>query len=86
MVVALFTERSVFEAELEGVIPICRCTINGTRIIGRLTAGYVCAENSYAIYSCSVSLSLLIIGWAMTILFQSGSADAVSPHAGELGE
>ena len=32
---------SVFEAELQDVIPICRTTIAGTRIIGRLTAGYV---------------------------------------------
>ncbi|KAM3423389.1 Eukaryotic translation initiation factor 6 [Cercospora zeina] len=30
---------SVFEAELQDVIPICHCTINGTRIVGRLTAG-----------------------------------------------
>ena len=36
---------SVFEAELQDVIPICRTTIAGTRIIGRLTAGYVfCQE------------------------------------------
>lgn len=33
------TPRSVFEAELQDVIPICHCTIAGTRIIGRLTAG-----------------------------------------------
>jgi hypothetical protein len=32
---------SVFEAELQDVIPICHATIAGTRIIGRLTAGYV---------------------------------------------
>ena len=32
---------SVFEAELQDVIPICHVTIAGTRIIGRLTAGYV---------------------------------------------
>lgn len=30
---------SVFEAELQDVIPICHATIAGTRIIGRLTAG-----------------------------------------------
>ncbi|KAF2219282.1 putative translation initiation factor eIF-6 [Elsinoe ampelina] len=30
---------SIFEAELSGIIPICHCTIAGTRIIGRLTAG-----------------------------------------------
>lgn len=30
---------SVFEAELQDVIPICRATIAGTRIVGRLTAG-----------------------------------------------
>lgn len=30
---------SVFEAELQDVIPICHCTIAGTRIVGRLTAG-----------------------------------------------
>lgn len=30
---------SIFEAELQDVIPICHCTIAGTRIIGRLTAG-----------------------------------------------
>ncbi|KAK3940367.1 hypothetical protein QBC46DRAFT_364152 [Diplogelasinospora grovesii] len=30
---------SVFEAELQDAIPICRTTIAGTRIIGRLTAG-----------------------------------------------
>jgi hypothetical protein len=32
---------SIFEAELQDVIPICHATIAGTRIIGRLTAGYV---------------------------------------------
>jgi hypothetical protein len=32
---------SVFEAELQDVIPICHATIAGTRIVGRLTAGYV---------------------------------------------
>jgi translation initiation factor 6 len=31
--------RSVFEAELQDVIPICHATIAGTRIVGRLTAG-----------------------------------------------
>ncbi|KAJ2985900.1 hypothetical protein NUW58_g5288 [Xylaria curta] len=35
----LFYPNSVFEAELQDVIPICRTTIAGTRIIGRLTAG-----------------------------------------------
>lgn len=30
---------SIFEAELADVIPICHCSIAGTRIIGRLTAG-----------------------------------------------
>ncbi|KAI9766798.1 MAG: Eukaryotic translation initiation factor 6 [Geoglossum simile] len=30
---------SVFEAELQGIIPICHATIAGTRIVGRLTAG-----------------------------------------------
>jgi len=30
---------SVFEAELQDVIPICRCSIAGTKIIGRLTRG-----------------------------------------------
>ncbi|KAK2630119.1 hypothetical protein QTJ16_000939 [Diplocarpon rosae] len=30
---------SVFEAELQDVIPICHVTIAGTRIVGRLTAG-----------------------------------------------
>lgn len=33
--------RSVFEAELQDVVPIIHTTIAGTRIIGRLTAGYV---------------------------------------------
>lgn len=32
---------SVFEAELQDVIPIVHTTIAGTRIIGRLTSGYV---------------------------------------------
>lgn len=32
---------SIFEAELQDVIPICHATIAGTRIVGRLTAGYV---------------------------------------------
>jgi hypothetical protein len=32
---------SVFEAELQDVIPICRTTIAGMRIVGRLTVGYV---------------------------------------------
>jgi len=30
---------STFEAELGGIIPVVHCTIGGTRIIGRLTAG-----------------------------------------------
>eukprot|EP00933_Yihiella_yeosuensis_P060991 TRINITY_DN63806_c0_g1_i1.p1 TRINITY_DN63806_c0_g1~~TRINITY_DN63806_c0_g1_i1.p1 ORF type:complete len:246 (+),score=39.69 TRINITY_DN63806_c0_g1_i1:6-743(+) len=30
---------SIFEAELGGIIPVIHCTIAGTRIIGRLTAG-----------------------------------------------
>lgn len=30
---------SIFEAELQDVRPICHCTIAGTRIVGRLTAG-----------------------------------------------
>ena len=44
---------SVFEAELQDVIPICHATIAGTRIIGRLTAGFV-----LALLSLSLSLSL----------------------------
>lgn len=32
---------SVFESELQDVIPICHATIAGTRIVGRLTAGFV---------------------------------------------
>lgn len=32
---------SIFEAELQDVIPICHATIAGTRIIGRLIVGYV---------------------------------------------
>jgi translation initiation factor 6 len=32
---------SIFEAELTDVIPICHATIAGTRIVGRLTAGFV---------------------------------------------
>lgn len=32
---------STFEAELQDVIPICHTTIASTRIVGRLTAGYV---------------------------------------------
>jgi len=32
---------SIFEAELQDVIPICHATIAGTRIVGRLTAGSV---------------------------------------------
>ncbi|KAH0559364.1 Eukaryotic translation initiation factor 6, partial [Trichoglossum hirsutum] len=35
----LINKRSVFEAELQGIIPICHATIAGTRIVGRLTAG-----------------------------------------------
>lgn len=31
----------MFEAELQDVVPICRATIAGTRIIGRLISGYV---------------------------------------------
>lgn len=30
---------SVFESELQGVIPIVHCSIAGTRIVGRLTVG-----------------------------------------------
>ena len=29
----------MFEAELQDVVPICRATVGGTRIVGRLTAG-----------------------------------------------
>jgi hypothetical protein len=36
----VLTMSSVFEAELQDVIPICHATIAGTHIIGRLTAGY----------------------------------------------
>jgi len=32
---------SIFEAELQDVIPICRASIAGTNIIGRMTTGYV---------------------------------------------
>lgn len=32
---------SVFEAELQDLIPIVRTTIAGTRIVGRLTTGCV---------------------------------------------
>lgn len=35
----IFPDHSVFEAELQDVIPICRATIAGTRVVGRLTAG-----------------------------------------------
>ena len=35
----VFFDHSVFEAELQDVIPICRATIAGTRVVGRLTAG-----------------------------------------------
>lgn len=45
---------SVFEAELQDVIPICRTTIAGTRIIGRLTAGYVC--QNFAVLSPSIGV------------------------------
>ncbi|KAF7115036.1 hypothetical protein CNMCM5793_001072 [Aspergillus hiratsukae] len=37
---------SVFEAELQDVIPICHATIAGTRIVGRLTAGSERCEQS----------------------------------------
>jgi hypothetical protein len=39
---------SVFEAELQDVIPICHATIAGTRIVGRLTAGYVHSPTTQA--------------------------------------
>ena len=39
---------SVFEAELQDVVPICRTTIAGTRIIGRMTAG--CVNSIFAGY------------------------------------
>lgn len=45
---------SVFEAELQDVVPICRATIAGTRIIGRLTAG--CVSRS----AVTVKLNLII--------------------------
>ena len=38
---------SVFEAELQDVIPICHATIAGTRIVGRLTAGCISPFLSY---------------------------------------
>lgn len=38
---------SIFEAELQDLIPICHATIAGTRIIGRLTAGYVTAPGHW---------------------------------------
>jgi translation initiation factor 6 len=37
----MWSRDSIFEAELQDVIPICHATIAGTRIVGRLTAGYV---------------------------------------------
>lgn len=37
----LIVNDSIFEAELQDVIPICHATIAGTRIVGRLTAGYL---------------------------------------------
>jgi len=39
--VLTWSRDSIFEAELQDVIPICHATIAGTRIVGRLTAGYV---------------------------------------------
>lgn len=36
---------SIFEAELQDVIPICHATIAGTRIIGRLIVGYALSFN-----------------------------------------
>jgi hypothetical protein len=33
------TQASVFESELQDVIPVCHATIAGTRIVGRLTVG-----------------------------------------------
>jgi hypothetical protein len=44
---------SIFEAELQDVIPICHATIAGTRIVGRLTAGYD--------HVCRPMISLLIL-------------------------
>jgi hypothetical protein len=35
----LTVECSVFESELQDVIPICHATIAGTRIVGRLIVG-----------------------------------------------
>lgn len=48
---------SVFEAELQDVIPICHATIAGTRIVGRLTAGYVLSSlEKFSPKSCEVEL------------------------------
>lgn len=52
---------SVFEAELQDVIPICRTTIAGTRIIGRLTAGYVLTKTpAYYAWESKGWLTLLL--------------------------
>ena len=32
---------SVFESQLQGVVPLVHTTIGGTRIVGRLTAGHL---------------------------------------------
>ena len=53
---------SVFEAELQDVVPICRCTIAGTRIIGRLTAGYIhLLPGSYTILPFRLKDSLTFV-------------------------
>jgi translation initiation factor 6 (eIF-6) len=46
--------QSVFEAELQDVIPIIHATIAGTRIIGRMTAGYV---------DCDRERGCVLMGW-----------------------
>lgn len=47
---------SVFEAELQDVIPICHATIAGTRIIGRLTAGYVFSRRKHELKKKDVNI------------------------------
>jgi len=44
---------SSYEAELSGVIPLVHCTIQGTRIIGRMTAGEHLSLSSFPPCWCS---------------------------------
>lgn len=72
---------SVFEAELQDVIPIVRTTIAGTRIVGRLTTG--CVQTSlYLVWSALLSRATqksVVSDWLMKILLHRNRKGLLVP-------